>query len=834
MNLSQPNRSTLPRSFIFVAIILVLVYVAPSLWDLPLFSTAHAQTAPTLTIPQNLSAAAGTQMQVPIQFAANSHSITSIIFSLDFDQGCLSLDPTDADQDGSPDAVVFNVSSSFGAGATYNPADTDGELDITIADFSTPLAALPTGTPVVITFNVAGNCAGRSAAVTFSNMPSPSFGNTSGQSVPGIAIGSSVYVASALTMAKSADQTTVTLDETGAVNGYTIGIFNNNSFSVTLTSLVDTLPAGFVYTPSSTTGFTTDDPSIAGQSLTWTGNFVIPRFGALEMHFAVSIPADQPPGFYGNSVTGAAVNGSAQPVLVAGVTNAAIIEVPVPAVVEETNVNTDSGTTYTDPVTGDVTVGMPWGFRTDLVISIVATCLDANEEPIGAVLQHNGRTYPMYAITGTPVPDFEGIIPADDVSSGAVEVDVTCRNTSTGVEVIETDRVAEVMLFDPSGFVTDEVTGDPIVGATVTLYKENGWLPDTAGTTADCRTIETRGFSGWTQPADESLGVLPGTLIIEPDTNPQQTNSQGRYGWDVAAGCWYVTVEASGYFSKTSPVVGVPPEVTDLDITLTPINVSAPKLSIQQLGSNLQIKWTTHAAHTGYVVHISETPFFTPTIDTEVITFPSAASSYTHASAVGDGINYFYQVVASTAGDPIASNEVGKIDYAINRMAGAYSLIAVPFSSDTIVDAASLATHIGNVGSLLKWNPANQSFRFFVPPSIGDNFAVLPGDVIFVSSNGSGSSYTTLIGKVERNEYHLTPERYNFIAIPLQRSDLPNAGAVATDLGNIASLLSWNANTQTFRFFAVPNIGDNFALTPGAPVIGQLTNQGPIRWPSDE
>ncbi|MCB0062668.1 MAG: carboxypeptidase regulatory-like domain-containing protein, partial [Caldilineaceae bacterium] len=475
------------------------------------------------------------------------------------------------------------------------------------------------------------------------------------------------------------------------------------------------------------------------------------------------------------------------------------------------------------------------GARSDLVVKIVATCPNANEEPTGAVLKHNGQSYPMYALSSTPLPDFEGVIPAAEVTDGPVEADIICRNTGTGAETTETDRVAEIRLFDPSGFVTDAVTGDPIVGATVTLYQEDGWLPDTAETTRDCRTVETRGFSGWTQAADEGIGMLPDALFIEPDTNPQLTNSEGRYGWDVAAGCWYVTVAASGYFSQTSPVVGVPPEVTDLDIALTPINVSAPKLTIiRSGGSNIQLMWTTNPAYTGFVVHRSDTPFFTPNEGTKQQELPISASSSTHAGVVGDGNSYFYQVVALTDDQSLTSNEVGKIDYAINRTAGAYSLIALPFASDTPVDAASLATHIGNVGSLLKWNPATQTFRFFAPPSIGDNFAVAASDVIFVSSAGSGTPYTTFIGKVERNEYNLTPNRYNFIAIPLQRSDLPTATAVATDLDNLASLLSWNTNTQAFRFFAVPNIGDNFSLAPGAPVIGQLTNQGPIRWPSDE
>ena len=57
---------------------------------------------------------------------------------------------------------------------------------------------------------------------------------------------------------------------------------------------------------------------------------------------------------------------------------------------------------------------------------------------------------------------------------------------------------------------------------------------------------------------------------MSPAVNPQRTGADGRYGWDVATGCWYVGVSAPGYASVNSPIVGVPPAVTDLDIELKP------------------------------------------------------------------------------------------------------------------------------------------------------------------------------------------------------------------------------------------------------------------------
>jgi len=139
--------------------------------------------------------------------------------------------------------------------------------------------------------------------------------------------------------------------------------------------------------------------------------------------------------------------------------------------------------------------------------------------------------------------------------------------------------IDSAQFFDPSGFVTDANTGRPIAGATVTLYRVPSALPDTRTGTRECRTIDTRpgGLTGtWDllPTATPNLGLFEDPAFtpaaIDPPLNPQKTDETGRYGWDVIRGCWYVTVEAPGYFTKYSAVVGVPPEVTDLDIALEP------------------------------------------------------------------------------------------------------------------------------------------------------------------------------------------------------------------------------------------------------------------------
>ncbi len=179
------------------------------------------------------------------------------------------------------------------------------------------------------------------------------------------------------------------------------------------------------------------------------------------------------------------------------------------------------------------------------------------------------------------------------------------------------------------------------------------------------------------------------------------------------------------------------------------------------------------------------------------------------------------------------SNIVGVITYPLNNQSTKYTLLTMPFAASILSNAASLATYIGNVSALLKWNPATQSFRFFAPPSAGDNFAIAPGDALFVLVKSGGPSSVTFAGTVTANQYALTRGGYNFLALPLHRTDLTTAAGVAADIGGVQALLSWNAASQSFRFFAPPASGDNFAVAPGQPFIALIAANGPGLWPAD-
>ena len=242
----------------------------------------------------------------------------------------------------------------------------------------------------------------------------------------------------------------------------------------------------------------------------------------------------------------------------------AVMGLPQPPVV---SVDPGAGSVSYNP-DGTANIEMIRGDVSDVTVTRVATCTTGVPTTVTLALSP-GSQYPMTAVGGDL---YQATIPALAITGNAtLSVIVTCNGDTT------TTTVGYITLHDPSGFITNVRTGDPVIGATVTLYHVPGWLPRTGPTDTRPKTCESNNSKApgvpWSQPAPTELGVVanPEVTPISPLISYQQTNNAGHYGWDVAEGCWYVTVEAEGYASLVSPVVGVPPEVTDLDLALTPV-----------------------------------------------------------------------------------------------------------------------------------------------------------------------------------------------------------------------------------------------------------------------
>lgn len=248
---------------------------------------------------------------------------------------------------------------------------------------------------------------------------------------------------------------------------------------------------------------------------------------------------------------------------------------------EPPQIGVSGPTVGVDPATGEVTISVPRGFQETVTISREITCETGS--PSNVQLLIGTTAFPMtagdgdtYSVTLTTPDD----LPATTEPSLIITIEYTCDGTPT-----TTPPVGEFVLYDPSGDVTDAETGDLIEGAVVNLYRIPNAIPDRDGLTNDCRTVDTRPadatgtFGAWSAVPQAAVtdgvwvnpdfGSINATPEISPTVNPQVTGENGRYAWDVAEGCWYVEVAAEGYETIVSPLVGVPPEVTDLDVALT-------------------------------------------------------------------------------------------------------------------------------------------------------------------------------------------------------------------------------------------------------------------------
>jgi len=200
-------------------------------------------------------------------------------------------------------------------------------------------------------------------------------------------------------------------------------------------------------------------------------------------------------------------------------------------------------------------------------------------------------------IAGVPTTITLSNVPAGSNHWAAPVANVTRGDITLIVESPEQGRLEQVIgriqLIDPSGYVTDQFTGAPIEGAVVTLHRLN---PET----------------GEFEFLDPAVGS--NSMLMQPFANPQYTLSDGYYGWDVAPGTYYVSVQKGGYFEIVeSRGATVPPPVTDLDVQLKENQPpTAPVLSGAAASSNeIALSWTESAdigsGVAGYKVFNAET-----------------------------------------------------------------------------------------------------------------------------------------------------------------------------------------------------------------------------------
>jgi hypothetical protein len=190
------------KTFLGLTILLVVFLLIGLLvvGQSPVQSAAPAEPAAParLAMPTGIAAATGYSVTVPVAFQSGGNAVGSTTFSIDFDESCLAFNERDGNNDGRPDAVRSTVPLAFRLSISYNASDTDGELDMVIADYSFPIASLPDN-DALLTIGFTARCtpeAGQlmEAPVLFSQAPVASFGDANGVDVAGSTSDGSVTI----------------------------------------------------------------------------------------------------------------------------------------------------------------------------------------------------------------------------------------------------------------------------------------------------------------------------------------------------------------------------------------------------------------------------------------------------------------------------------------------------------------------------------------------------------------------------------------------------------------------------------------------------------------
>lgn len=149
---------------------------------------AAPQTGPALSIPSSIPALPNSVVTVPVQFTSNGNKISSMVFSIDYDQTWLYLDPN-------PGAITISLPPGFNSWCEPDTGDLNGEIDCVVFFLGNPIQTVPDGVFMNVklrTLNPANSVLAR-AGFSANSLPT-SFGDEFGGSVAGSTVDGSVLI----------------------------------------------------------------------------------------------------------------------------------------------------------------------------------------------------------------------------------------------------------------------------------------------------------------------------------------------------------------------------------------------------------------------------------------------------------------------------------------------------------------------------------------------------------------------------------------------------------------------------------------------------------------
>ncbi|HEY3374703.1 MAG TPA: Ig-like domain-containing protein [Candidatus Aquicultor sp.] len=257
-------------------------------------------------------------------------------------------------------------------------------------------------------------------------------------------------------------------------------------------------------------------------------------------------------------------------------------------------------------------------------ITIDVPISNTNNISLATVLINGVSTNLSYLLQD---PDGDGVysctVPAGALPLGPGSYRVTVSLTDS-IAGSFSQQVMTITLIDPSGYVYDTTDGHRVEGAQVTLHQFN-----------------------FAAGVYEVMDPVAKADYMDPDTNPQTTDSQGSYGWLVAPGKYKVLVERAGYSSVWSrEVVITDVAVTDLNVGLTPAALPTATIATSPAAPNGNNGWfktlpaiTLSSNQPGVMYYEWDS------------TSPASAIAYSAGFTASEGIHTLYCWSADTHGN---------------------------------------------------------------------------------------------------------------------------------------------------------------------------------------
>lgn len=281
--------------------------------------------------------------------------------------------------------------------------------------------------------------------------------------------------------------------------------------------------------------------------------------------------------------------------------------------------------------------------------------------------------------------------------------------------------------------------------------------------------------------------------------------------------------------------------VTAINGAVNTIALQAPVISITRLdASDARLSWSAVTGANGYRLYRGVAPYFTPA---DPPYQQLTGLSYDDVGALGDVSNNHYYVIKSTCSTGLVSaisNRVGEYDYPLRaKWAINYNDIALVLNVEGVKNASSLANYIGSsVKRVLRYNASTQSFQSYDVGDPDTDFNLSIGQFLFVVTDSTAPASFALVGGVPAAgsvSFSLisgSPPKYNFLSLPLDRSNPTLASQVAASVGgSVYGVIRYQISTQSYQRYDPGDPDTDFPLVIGEP-FGLILNPGaPANWP---